>query len=66
MEKISNYHHNSTLYIPVKCTMQQSANGNMKHKTCDNKREVGLASPLHRRLPPVLQLYALWRFRLQL
>lgn len=46
MEKISNYHHNSTLYIPVKCTMQQSANGNMKQKTCDNKREVGLASPL--------------------
>lgn len=34
-----NYHHKSTLYIPVKCTMQQSVNGNIKHKTCDNQRE---------------------------
>lgn len=41
MEK--NYYHTSTLYIPVKCTMQQSVNGNIKHKTCDNKREGDLA-----------------------
>lgn len=39
MVKIINYHHKSTLYIPVKCTMQQSVNGNIKHKTCDNIRE---------------------------
>lgn len=38
MEK--NYH-KLTLYIPVKCTMQQSVNGNIKHKTCDNKRRRG-------------------------
>lgn len=37
MEK--NYYHKLTLYIPVKCTMQQSVNGNIKHKSCDNKRE---------------------------
>ena len=39
MEKTINYHHKSTLYIPVKCTMQQSVNGNIKHKMCDNKKE---------------------------
>lgn len=39
MENIINYHHKPTLYIPVKCTMQQSVNGNIKHKTCENKRE---------------------------
>lgn len=44
MEKIINYHHKSTLYIPVKCTMQQSVDGNIKHKTCDNKREGDSAS----------------------
>lgn len=33
MEKIINYHHKSTLDIPVKCTMQQSVNGNIKRKT---------------------------------
>lgn len=38
MENIINYH-KSTLYIPVKCTMQQSVNGNIQHKICDNKRE---------------------------
>lgn len=37
MEKTINYNHKSTLYIPVKCTMQQSVNGNIEHKTCDNK-----------------------------
>lgn len=31
MEKKINYHHKS-LYIPVKCTMQQSVNGNIKRK----------------------------------
>lgn len=44
MEKIINYHHKSTLYIPVKCTMQQSVNGNIKHKTYDNKREDDFAA----------------------
>lgn len=37
-KKIINYRHKSTLYIPVKCTMQQSVNGNIKRKTCDNKK----------------------------
>lgn len=45
--KIVNYCHKSTLYIPVKCTMQQSVNGNVKHKTCgegdNNKRVTVLA-----------------------
>lgn len=31
-KKIINYHHKS-LYIPVKCTMQQSVNGNIERKT---------------------------------
>lgn len=40
-KKIINYYHKSTLYIPVKCTMRQSVNGNIKHKTCDTKRRGG-------------------------
>lgn len=41
MKKKINYHYKSTLYIPVKCTMQQSVNGNIKRKNCDDK-EVGV------------------------
>lgn len=37
-KKTINYHHKSTLYIPVKCTIQQSVNGNVKRKTCDDEK----------------------------
>lgn len=44
-KKKLNYYHKSTLYIPVKCTMQQSVNGNIKCETTEGTETLLTTKP---------------------